>query len=214
MITGRRFVHSLLLLALSAAPAVGAKLPSYEELYPLKYTLMDATWAFQVAYTHHSIGPRAEFAKAPTSFQGVSVGLEYVLPQSTLGILSLGGNVGAYTAHGERSPFNGSFGVALRYQLILFRNQFLVPSIAAAAEFWRFTLPDAGETTGNVWIFGPVLGVALLLNALDRGTATAFYADKKVLRTYLLAEARYLKGRFSTLSFEKPAYYLGLRFEW
>lgn len=104
-----------------------------------------------------------------------------------------------------------SVGGQFRYQLKYFRNQPVVPMAGYAAEYWRYSLAD--DSSGSFLAQGPVVGAWILLNFIDPASATQFYLNHGVVRSYLVAEMRLLSGGDSNVQASGKAYFFGLRFE-
>ncbi|MBI4925872.1 MAG: hypothetical protein HY843_08115 [Bdellovibrio sp.] len=108
--------------------------------------------------------------------------------------------------------YSFSLGGELRYQLCYFRNQFIVPNVAYSWEFWKYRLRN-NNSSGNLIVQGPTIGAWLLLNFFDSENGKDFFYDYGIARTYLIFEARFLKGSNSSAAMSGRAYYTGLRFE-
>lgn len=183
------------------------------------YTIRPA-WSFQLDSTHgtleqndSSADPRSE--KIPS---GVGIHFNY---QPTflqaLGTFSVGPSFYFYpfstiNQRVLKTPHSWAAGAEARYQLRLFRKQWLVPTAAYHSQYLAYQLSDG--TSGKTMVRGHSLGALFLLNAIDREISLDFFKSWGALRTYLLAELRMTHGNDRQIIFSQKSYFFGLRIEY
>jgi hypothetical protein len=132
------------------------------------------------------------------------------------GILGLGAVLGIYPFLKNSNLTNSAFSIwswggRIQYQARYFHRQPLVPILGYEAyqTIYRFT----SELYHRILMHGPKMGLWFFLNILDPNSATSFYLDKRILRTYLLLESLYERGNNNSVSIRGWTYKLGLRVE-
>lgn len=110
----------------------------------------------------------------------------------------------------------GGIGGVIRYQARYFRNQPIVPfgGYTALCYISSTSLADPTAQLSASLVHGPFVGGQIFLNFFDQDAASEFYVDFGILRSYLIAEVRFLQGIAAGLpTANSPTYYAGLRFE-
>jgi hypothetical protein len=148
---------------------------------------------------------------------GIGLGIEYQ-PEwfQKMGILSFGPTINMYPSFSSNDDFPNaeaiwSIGAQIRYQFRFKEQQFIVPMLAYSYEKLSYHLVTEG--TGSLGISGPIVGVTILLNALDPLNSTAFYFDAGVLKTYLVIEGRFLEGDDGVMDVSGLSWFFGVRME-
>lgn len=179
---------------ISASQARDTRVPLYQTLRP--------SWGIELTG-----GLSSSFG-----FQGGGLRFEWQPPWiQAAGVFSIGAALD-YTM----GILGGGVGGVVRYQARYFREQPVVP-MAGYTMLGYFALPSlsggfAGLTTAMV--HGPFVGGYILLNFFESDGAAEFYVDYGVLRSYLVAEVRFMQGAPTTgVTLSSPSYYMGLRFE-
>jgi hypothetical protein len=104
-----------------------------------------------------------------------------------------------------------SFGGQIRYQARYFREQVIVPVVGYTVESFYYSFTRGA--TGNLISSGPTAGLWFLLNFLEPQSASQFYINSGVLRSYLILEYRNMRGSDANVSFSGGSYYFGVRCE-
>ena len=105
-----------------------------------------------------------------------------------------------------------SVGAHARYQFKFWNSQPIVPIVGYSGEYYRYKLRSGGA---NGFIArGPMAGIWIHLNALDEAAARAAFFDKGLARSYIVLEARRLRGSDGIVSMDSQAYYTGIRLEY
>ena len=156
--------------------------------------------AYVNASSHWAIAFRAakaEFPLAGSLGDSYQFLVEYMLPATPIGILSIGTHFGSFPiklpSTGLTYPVYGNtiLGVQARYQMKFMKNQFFIP--VGGVEWDHFNLlkiQSTGETlSGNG--FGLTAGFMLNLNSFDKKTVRASYDDLGLVRTYFTAELKF-----------------------
>lgn len=183
------------------------------------YQLIRPMWATEFSYSPGALGRTnlapetgSVTAKAFTlSFQFQPTGIQRI------GVFSVGPTVSVYPLFSNQTSVTNNFysiwsaGIAGRYQARLVREQILVP--VAGLNIERFNYHKTNNLSGAFPLSGPMLGVNLLLNPLEPNAAFDFYANTGVLRSYLTAEAFFLKGSDANLNISGTSIFVGLRVE-
>lgn len=145
---------------------------------------------YQVVPTNWSISLKAAINKFPIKDSIGSVyelSVEKHLLFQKIGILSVGANVGSVPLDVSRYG-NLKYGVLARYQLHVFKNQILVPTVAAVYEYFRM-----GNNQGEFQVHsspGILFGGMLNLGFFDRETARDGNQSIGLNRSYLTLEFR------------------------
>ena len=190
-----------------------AKAEEDEDHPVLSYAKANPHWAF---------GLRTAFLKFPTSSAvGSSYELfgEYILPWQKFGVFSFGPYYGFFPIYFPEAnvPFprwsNLTAGGTVRYQLKLFTNQILVPTIGFDFNYFRVAAVDDSFYTGTD--SGLRAGVLINLGWIDEMTAKDAYTNIGLCRSYITAEIRTtnmsMNNNLVTLS--GNFWYWGLRLE-
>lgn len=133
----------------------------------------------------------------------------------SFGVLGIGPSLALYQAPG--SPLGSHFfamrsiGGQIRYQARYFQEQGIVPFVSYAADYFSYQFKNG--KSGSVFGHGPSLGLWFLLNTLDPSSAANFYADTRILRSYITLEYKTLVGSDDLISMSGGSVYFGLRFE-
>lgn len=163
---------------------------------------------FNSSYTPFSLSSPGKSINVAGEFQFV------YLQKKHQGVLGVGPVLSYFPVKPESTRSNPTrilgLGASLRYQLKYWVEQPFVPSIGYAAQVISY---QSGVPT-QFLLHTVSLGGALLLNFIDRSGAAAFYSEYRVLRSYLVAEMKILKGGDSALSLSQNAFFFGLRFEY
>jgi hypothetical protein len=186
-----------------------------------KYQDLRPGWAVQISYA-----PGGALGRSDLSGPGGSgaVAKAFSLagafqPKSVqrIGVIGLGPVFNVYPFLPQRPDVNTQFysiwsaGISGQYQARFFREQLLVPTVALQYERLTYHLLSTGS--GGINLFGPTVGLNILLNELEPSSAFEFYDDYGVLRSYLIAEIRALKGSDQNLNISGASYFVGLRVE-
>ena len=102
-------------------------------------------------------------------------------------------------------------GGQIRYQLRLFREQPIVPSISYLVEYFKYQFSDG--TVGSLVIKGPSIGVWVLLNFLEPSSAANMYMSTGISRNYAVLEWTQFQGQDGNIQISGGSTYFGLRFE-
>jgi hypothetical protein len=216
-------VPALLIIALELVvlPSANAEVPqsqlSFEDLRTPRFHQSRPEWGVEVTSSLNAFGGKALIYEQGTSpIYAFSIQMEYqpAVIQS-YGVLGIGPSVALYP------PFNtavsSSFaslwaaGGQIRYQARYFREQILVPMIAYSAEYFNYDFQNGNH--GNLIASGPTAGVWLLMNSLEKASASQLYLNNGVTRSYVVLEYRTLTSKDPLLAGRKGSYYFGLRFE-
>jgi hypothetical protein len=145
---------------------------------------------YQVVPTNWSIGLKAAINKIPIDDSIGSVyelSFEKHLLFQKIGILSIGANVGSVPLDVSRYG-NLKYGILARYQLHVFKNQIIVPTVAAIYEYFRI---GNNQGVANTYSSpGILFGGMLNLGFFDRQTARDGYQSIGMNRAYLTLEFR------------------------
>lgn len=200
------FTLSVLLLsqAIPAAHAAESRTELRDRRYPYIQTARPM-WGLEL--TGGFAFPAGAF-----SMGGGALRFEWQPPWTQAGgILSIGPTLD-YTL----GLLGGGIGGVVRYQARYFRNQPLVPYAGYTALYYISTASIAtglNQLTTSV-VHGPFVGGQLFLNFFDDDSASEFFVDYGILRSYLVFELRFMQGVSPLLpTATSPAYYTGLRFE-
>jgi hypothetical protein len=143
---------------------------------------------------------------------------EYLLPAQSFGILSGGVHLGVLPLQDAALTIpvtnsNGIAGFQLRYQLKVFKQQWLVPMIDWEYHFTWLTARagDTGKMTD--YSTGIGYGIWLLLNPFDGTTARDAYQSLGAVRSYLTFEVLPLKIDNPLFELDGNLYMLGIRME-
>lgn len=131
------------------------------------------------------------------------------------GVFGIGLNANIYLGVGLDSvspPSIYSGGAQVRYQMRYFREQPIVPMASYVGQYMSYKFGGGGS--GTMLMHGPVLGAMILLNFFDQQTASEFYVEQGVNRSYLVAEYSLMKGDDGNLSVTGKSLFFGLRFEY
>ena len=203
--------------AASPRPATPAEAPKRDYRTPRFYDVKPQ-WGIELGFSPNALGKTAL-----TTQQGSTPAFAFSLASEFqpmflqfFGIIGVGLTANLYPILGGQNLTPNlvsiwSAGGQIRYQAKYFRQQIVVPNIAYSYEYFNYAF-SAGQK-GNLWAQGPIYGLWVLLNQLDRSATADFYIDAGVARSYLILEARNLAGNDGTVSFSGVSYYAGLRFE-
>ena len=189
--------------------AVDLRIPRYEFERP--------KWGIHIAVSNRVFPDHDTASLTPTSFDRAAIrafSLQFDYQPQALqkfGIFGVGPSLAMYPIPGGKRPWNlWSGGLQARYQARFFREQPVVPYVGYQAEYWSYLVDGY---SGRTLVKGPVFGVALLLNWIDRPTTNDFYTEYGVSRSYLFAEMRILSGKDTNIRIQGNSYFFGLRFE-
>ncbi len=178
------------------------------------YQLLRPEWGWQIESSLQSFGGQA-LHPSQNNNQAIAFGALAEYQPAFLqpfGVFSLGGSLHVYPYFGGNDSLLTivSTGISIRYQARFFREQILVPTVAYQYELLRTLFKDQ-----NAWsvLRGPSVGLWLLLNGIDQNSASHFYLNSKILRTYLIAEMKGLQGSVSYTAITGYSFYFGVRFE-
>jgi hypothetical protein len=107
--------------------------------------------------------------------------------------------------------FGWSAGGQIRYQARYFEWQPVVPTFAYSMGSWNYKTTFGSP--GSFPVQGPVYGLWVYLNALDRSSSSSFFEDIGVVRSYLTLEMREITGGDAVYKIGGRSYHVGLRFE-
>jgi hypothetical protein len=198
--------------------------PDWPNINKKKYLDYHSHWAVQVDVSPGALGRNLSLGGQDGNGNavnsqpwGVGMQLEYQ-PEwfQKMGILSFGPSVNLYPAFSSNDDFPNaeaiwSIGAQIRYQFRYKEQQFLVPMLGFNYEKLSYHLVTEG--TGSLTIAGPVAGLNILLNDLDKMNATAFYFDAGVLKTYLVLEGRLMEGDNGVMDVSGLSWFFGIRME-
>jgi hypothetical protein len=146
---------------------------------------------------------------------------EYILPFQQIGVFSIGPHVGSFPLYAPETgiPYpvyeNAVAGAALRYQLKVTTNQWVVPTMAIEWEYYRIrqnnVAGDNSQLTGSD--FGLSAGLMLNLSIFDSVTARDGYQSLGLLRSYLTMELRSANINNALFSLSGNYWLFGLRME-
>ena len=196
--------------------SVEAEVPIYSRVTP--------RYSFGVEFTSQALGSNSNVIDLGAGkLRGFTLHWEYQ-PESIqkYGVLAFGPLLSVYpaTQPGGLSPASGvtdsftsifSYGMQIRYQLIYFKGQPIVPEVGYRLEYLRYAVN--GKPSGGFLISGPMVGVMVLLNGLEPPAASAMYADNGICRTYLVAEGWSATGSDVNTQVSGQSLFFGLRFE-
>ena len=182
------------------------------------YQLQRPNWGTQLSFSPGGLGGTDISGGQGLVPRGFSFSGEFQ-PQflQSIGVFSLGPSFAVYPLlppnQGiENSPYGvWSFGGQFKYQARFFREQLVVPVVGYDIEKLSYSLLALGN--GSFTISGPEFGLYILMNSLEPSAAYDFYKDSGILRTYLTAEIRSLKGSNPNLAISGTSYYFGIRTE-
>lgn len=187
-------------------------IPGYQRTRPaLALEIAVSPKAFE-----NTFGAPSASATSAVNVRGVTLQFEYQPPFiQEYGVLGIGPTLGIYPVSPNdivtRRPTGVlSVGGQVRYQLKLLREQPIVPMAGYQFEYVFYNLITA---QGRLPVTGPMVGAMLLLNWLEPSQAASFYAQQGVSRTYLVAEARFMKGSDSSVTLDGRNLFFGVRFE-
>jgi hypothetical protein len=182
------------------------------------YTRVRPTWGHQLNYGASGFGQDSKILGARRSFMR-AFNLETEWQPESLqgaGIIGIGGALSMYAELPEREvaryPYDiWSVGLQARYQFRYFRQQPLVPYLAAGAHYLSYQVVRNGAGKIPITHFAP--GVMVLLNWFEPSAAAAFYGNYGVTRSYLVAEYRVFKGADANITLDSSSLFFGLRIE-
>ena len=126
-----------------------------------------------------------------------------------IGVIALGPSFQLYPSGSLANIW--SVGGQVHYQARFFREQPLVPLMGYRLEYWNYR--SSTISPSHFIAQGPFFGALFLLNVLEPESASEFFINFGILRSYLVAELRYLTGNDNQISLDGKSYYFGLRFE-
>jgi hypothetical protein len=111
-----------------------------------------------------------------------------------------------------------SVGGLLRYQLRYFGQQWIVPYGSVGIDYFQFAFKTATTGQGSKWLFVPVAGISILLNAIDRLTTRDLHSMTGLRRFYLFGEFRFFPSTFGSrgthqIRLSGNSFHFGLRVE-
>ncbi len=106
--------------------------------------------------------------------------------------------------------FAGALGLQARYQMLLFDNQFIVPTASYNMETWR--IRERGGRTRDMLTRGYSFGAWIYLSNINKKNSEQLYKDIGISRVYVLAEWTRLEGK-KDFSIKGENIFVGLRFE-
>jgi hypothetical protein len=168
------------------------------------YQIMPPNWTF---------GFRAAIGSFPIkSAEGnvYEVYTERMVPFQKLGIFSLGIHLGIApftSTHYE----NLKYGALVRYQLHIFKNQIIVPTVAYVYDGFR--LKNETGSVDSLSSTGPMFGGLINLGFFDSSTARDGFESIGLLRSYLALEVRPLSLSSSSFSTKSNLWLVGIRLE-
>lgn len=182
------------------------------------YQLARPTWGVSVTGSLGAIGNSAvSTATGEGLARAIELQGEYQFPfLQAIGVLSLGPSVALYPFTPTGSVTKAatsvwSAGGQVRYQARFFREQILVPMVGYEAQRLAYSFKDGNS--GAAILQGPVFGGMLLLNIFEPSSASEFYIDQGVSRSYLVGEYKQLKGTDGVITVANASIFFGLRFE-
>lgn len=201
----------------SPAPSKGGASQNTASLKLPIYDRVNPEWGLQLAYSFRSLDKSRFPTQGHIPMRAVSFQLDYLpLPTHRYGILGLGFALGAYPVNGRKDVFDNlnsswSVGAQASYQARFFHSQIFVPVGGYRLDHWFYDFKKAGA--GSLWLQGPFVGLWLMLNVLDPRSASNFFSERGVSKTYLVSELRFTKGSNDDVTLEGSTYFFGLRFE-
>jgi hypothetical protein len=189
-----------------------SRLPSYQTALP--------EWGVQFSASANALGGGSNQAlthdQKSNPAYGFSLLSEYQ-PRfiQKFGVLGIGPALEVFTIRSGANtdgPFSmWSAGGQIRYQARYFREQPIVPVVAYTAEYFNYRFIQGGS--GSLFASGPTFGLWILLNILDTNSASQFYTNVGILRSYLVLEYKNLNGSDNNIRFSGGSYYAGVRCE-
>jgi hypothetical protein len=185
-------------------------IPAYQQTRP--------SWG--VAMTG-SLGAFGNASVSTSAAEGVARAIElqgeYQFPfLQAIGVISMGPSAVLYPFTPSESVTKSaisvwSVGGQVRYQARFFREQILVPMVGYEAQRLAYSFNDG--SAGSAILKGPVFGGMLLLNIFEPSSASEFYIDQGVSRSYLVGEYKNLAGSDGVVTVAGASIFFGLRFE-
>ncbi|OFZ79533.1 MAG: hypothetical protein A2583_10125 [Bdellovibrionales bacterium RIFOXYD1_FULL_53_11] len=204
----------------AASPAqTSSNKSEYNPRIPI-YQRVKPEWAFEFDFSMRPLGgantmPGVNPGKLKTFKLSFEYQPQFILEQK-YGIIGIGASMGFYpllpTADGVTKNFLAirSLGGQARYQLRFFREQPLVPYAGYRMDYWNYGLMN--KSGGSFLVKGPFFGGMILLNFIDQDSASEFYVNYEICRSYIIAEYQMMswshRGEFSEKTLTA-----GLRFE-
>jgi hypothetical protein len=211
-VTGSAFANVDQSLESSPSPA---SISSVDASVP-KYIFMRPDWGAQFAASLNAFGNSLIPEQGNHPVYALNILAEYQPPGlQSYGVFGFGPLAEAFLINGAEvtpSPISlFGLGVHARYQARYFVEQIVVPVVGYSIEYFNYRFNTG--VRGSLISSGPTLGVWILLNFIDRRSASMFYLNSGVLRSYLVAEWRNMSGEDSNISYSGGSYYLGVRLE-